>query len=573
MVDCITPATGEREYALAVGEFGIEDASPVVCESFRQWVMEDHFTAGRPSLENVGVEFVSDVAPYELMKLRILNGGHAAIAYAGALRGHQFAHDAMADPLMRAFLETLERREIIPTVPPISGVDYQDYLTSVMDRFANPKTVDAVDRLCLDGSNRQPKFIVPTIVDRLKDGLPINGLALEIALRCRYCDGTREDGSPITIDDQNAERLGQFARRAKDDPAAFLAMDDIFGSLGGNENASRRSRGPLNLSTSTVPWPRFNPFLMVVPVILCNGEALIDFLPVKTDAGDLAFQPFNGGSVYNVAIALGRLGINVGFFGGLSNDLFGRSLREGLRASNVDLSFALQNERSSTLAFVKFDGGDAEYAFVDDGSVGRMLMESDIPDLPASVTALHFGSISLIPDPGGATFETMAVQNADKRLISFDPNIRPDQIRDRDAYLRRFEAFVGCAHILKLSDADLDWLAPGANAAEAARDWIGRGVGLVVLTRGGEGAIAFTADETVECQPARVDVVDTIGAGDTFMAGLLAHFETAGALAPEGIAALDGETLTEALNFATRAASVTVSRAGANPPWSHELSG
>ncbi|MCG8509976.1 MAG: carbohydrate kinase, partial [Rhodospirillales bacterium] len=305
----------------------------------------------------------------------------------------------------------------------------------------------------------------------------------------------------------------------------------------------------------------------------CSGEALIDFLPVKSDTGNLAFQPFNGGSVYNVAIALGRLGIEVGFFGGLSHDLFGRSLSEGLQASNVDLSFAVRNERSSTLAFVKFDGGDAEYAFVDDGSVGRMLTEPDIPDLPASVTALHFGSISLIPDPGGATYETMAVRNAGKRLISFDPNIRPTLIHDRDAYLRRFEALVDSADILKLSDADLEWLTPGADAAKAAHDWIGKGVGLVVLTRGGDGAIAFTADETVECQPTPVDVVDTIAAGDTFMAGVLAHLETAGILTPEGIAKIDRDVLTQTLNFATRAASVTVSRAGANPPWSHELSG
>ncbi|MCG8512353.1 MAG: carbohydrate kinase [Rhodospirillales bacterium] len=308
-------------------------------------------------------------------------------------------------------------------------------------------------------------------------------------------------------------------------------------------------------------------------MILCNGEALIDFLPVETGSGDLAFQPFNGGSVYNVAIALGRLGMDVGFFGGLSEDLFGRSLSEGLKASKVDLSFAVQNERSSTLAFVKFDGGDAEYAFVDGASVGRMLTQSDIPELPESVTALHFGSISLIPDPGGATYETMAVQNADKRLISFDPNIRPTLIHDRDAYLRRFEAMVEAAHILKLSDADLEWLAPGADAAAASREWIGRGVGLVVLTRGGEGAISFTARETVQCPPARVDVVDTIGAGDTFMAGLLAHFDTAGVLNPDGIGTLDGQTLIEALDFATRAAAVTVSRAGANPPWSHELAG
>ncbi|MBL6946462.1 MAG: carbohydrate kinase [Rhodospirillales bacterium] len=306
-------------------------------------------------------------------------------------------------------------------------------------------------------------------------------------------------------------------------------------------------------------------------MILCCGEALIDFLPVKTEAGDIAFQPFNGGSVYNVAIALGRLGIDVGFFGGVSEDLFGRSLAEGLKASKVDLSFAVRSDRSSTLAFVKFNEGDAEYAFVDDGSAGRMLAESDIPDFPESVNALHFGSISLIPDPGGATFETMAVRNAKTRLISFDPNIRPGLIDDRAAYLRRFETLVGCADILKLSDADLNWLAPEADPRALAREWIGRGVGLVIVTRGNEGAIAYTAGEVVASKPLQVRVADTIGAGDTFMAGMLAHLENAGILTPDSVAGMDRNSVMAALDFATRAAAITVSRPGADPPWADEL--
>jgi len=234
MVDCITPATGERERTLASAEFGIEDASPVVCEPFRQWVIEDRFSAGRPSLEQVGVEFVADVAPHELMKLRILNGGHAAIAYAGALLGHHFAHDAARDPLIRGYLEKLEREEIIPTLAPISGIEFPAYLATVLERFANPEIGDTVPRLCLDGSNRQPKFILPTLADRLEAGLGIDGLALEVALWCRYCAGTGEDGKPLTVDDENAERLTENARRAQHEPTAFLSMTDIFGPVAHN---------------------------------------------------------------------------------------------------------------------------------------------------------------------------------------------------------------------------------------------------------------------------------------------------------------------------------------------------
>jgi mannitol 2-dehydrogenase len=235
MVDCITPATGERERAMVRTQFGIEDACPVVCEPFRQWVLEDRFPQGRPALQKVGVQFVEDVAPYELMKLRILNGGHAAIAYPAALMGIQYVHEAMAEPLIRAFLEKLEKEEIIPTVPPVPGVDFQDYLTVIEQRFGNSKVADTIPRLCLDGSNRQPKFILPTIADRLGQGLPVTGLALEVALWCRYCAGTREDGRTVTLVDVNADRLRGHALKARDEPTAFLEIADVFGPLSAHD--------------------------------------------------------------------------------------------------------------------------------------------------------------------------------------------------------------------------------------------------------------------------------------------------------------------------------------------------
>ncbi|WP_417425365.1 mannitol dehydrogenase family protein [Hoeflea sp.] len=231
MVDCITPATGSREIDLVRTTFGIEDAAPVVCEPFRQWVMEDDFPQGRPSLEKVGVEFVANVAPYELMKLRILNGGHAAIAYAAALLGHHYVHDAMADPLVAGFLAKLTQDEILPTVPAIPGVSMNDYVATVAKRFSNAALGDTIPRLCLDGSNRQPKFILPTIEARLAAGQPVNGLALEVALWCHYCSGRRDDGSTIELIDPNAARLRERALAARDDPGAFLQMSDIFGAL------------------------------------------------------------------------------------------------------------------------------------------------------------------------------------------------------------------------------------------------------------------------------------------------------------------------------------------------------
>lgn len=234
MVDCITPATGERERALVRDRFGIVDAAPVVCEPFRQWVLEDNFPQGRPAFEEVGAEFVADVSRHELMKLRILNGGHAAIAYPSALLGHHFVHDAMADPQIAAWLKTLEQAEIIPTLQPIPGVSYEDYLALIVSRFSNPEIGDTIPRLCLDGSNRQPKFILPTLRDRLSAGAPIDGLALELAFWCRYCEGTAEDGTPIPPNDDNADILRTHAIAARDNPAAFLRNRAVFGNLGEN---------------------------------------------------------------------------------------------------------------------------------------------------------------------------------------------------------------------------------------------------------------------------------------------------------------------------------------------------
>jgi mannitol 2-dehydrogenase len=231
MVDCITPATGPREIALVEGKFGIADAAPVTCEPFRQWVLEDHFPQGRPAFEKVGAEFVSDVAPYELMKLRILNAGHAAIAYPAGLMRIHYVHEAMAEPLVKGFLDWLLVKELIPTVPPIPGVSFAAYHAKVVERFSNAAVADTIPRLCLDGSNRQPKFVLPAIRDRLKAGLPIDGLALEVALWCRFCAAVGEDGLPMSVPDDNAETLTRHALAARHRPAAFLEQKAIFGDL------------------------------------------------------------------------------------------------------------------------------------------------------------------------------------------------------------------------------------------------------------------------------------------------------------------------------------------------------
>ena len=240
MVDRITPATTDRERAALAERFGVQDNWPVFCEPFRQWVLEDHFPSGRPALEDVGVTFTSHVAAFELMKLRILNGGHAAIAYPAGLLGIHYVHEAMEDPLVRGFLDKLEMEEIIPCVPPVPGVDLQAYYRLIARRFSNPDVGDTIPRLAQDGSNRQPKFILPSTRDRLKAGADVTGLALVSALWCRYCAGLDDQGKPFALDDPNADRLRSAALAARDDASVFLNLKDIFGDVA--ENPVFRSR-------------------------------------------------------------------------------------------------------------------------------------------------------------------------------------------------------------------------------------------------------------------------------------------------------------------------------------------
>lgn len=306
-------------------------------------------------------------------------------------------------------------------------------------------------------------------------------------------------------------------------------------------------------------------------MIVSCGEALIDFLPRRAAGGESVYAPRPGGSPMNVAIAVGRLGAPAGFFGGLSTDLFGDVLRDALHASGVDTTFAHVSDRPSTLAFVGLNDGDARYAFFDEGSAGRMLTETDLPAFPKTVAALHFGSFSLAEEPCGSALEALMQREQRDRVISLDINIRPTLIRNRDGYLARIGRLVEMADIVKLSEDDLAWLAPDGGFEALARRWLAGGAQLVVLTRGVEGATAITDHGSVAVPGANVTVADTIGAGDTFTAGVLVRLSQRDRLTKPAVAILTREEIGDVLAFASRAAAITVSRPGADPPWLREL--
>jgi fructokinase len=306
-------------------------------------------------------------------------------------------------------------------------------------------------------------------------------------------------------------------------------------------------------------------------MILCCGEALIDMLPRETATGETAFVPFAGGSVFNSAIALGRLGVPTGFFSGISSDFFGEVLRDTLARSNVDYSFAAISDRPTTLAFVRLVDGQARYAFYDENTAGRMLSESDMPFVDDSIDAMLFGCISLISEPCGGVYEALMTREAPKRVMFLDPNIRAGFITDREKHLARMKRMIALADIVKLSDEDLNWFGEHGSHDEIAAEWLKLGPKLIVITKGAHGADAYTTGATVRVPGVKVDVVDTVGAGDTVNAGILVSLHNQGLLNKGSIENLNEDQIHSAVALGVRAAAVTVSRAGANPPWAAEM--
>ncbi len=306
-------------------------------------------------------------------------------------------------------------------------------------------------------------------------------------------------------------------------------------------------------------------------MILCCGEALIDMLPRETTLGEKGFAPYAGGAVFNTAIALGRLGQPTAFFTGMSDDMMGDILRETLRSSHVDFSYCATLSRPTTIAFVKLVDGHASYAFYDENTAGRMITEADLPQLRDDCEALHFGAISLIPEPCGATYEALLTREHEKRVISLDPNIRPGFIKDKASHLARIRRMAALSDIVKFSDEDLAWFGLEGDEDTLARHWLHHGAKLVVVTRGAEGAVGYTASHRVEVPSEKVTVVDTVGAGDTFDAGVLASLKMQNLLTKPQVASLTQDQIAAALSLGSKAAAVTVSRAGANPPFAHEI--
>lgn len=307
-------------------------------------------------------------------------------------------------------------------------------------------------------------------------------------------------------------------------------------------------------------------------MLLSCGDALIDFVPVKSVDGRDGYVPAVGGSCLNIAVAMARLGAHAGLVGGVSTDMFGEMIAEHMTASGVDLRHVRRSPNETTLAFVRFIHGEPHYAFYDETTAARLWTYTPGSIAFPEVDVLHTGSTTLINDPASSQTLAMFRDGKGRTTLSFDPNCRPSLIADKAAYIARMEAFAGLADIIRMSDVDFDYLFGGADFDARAAAYLAGGASLVVVTRGGEGVIAWhrTAGR-LEVPSPKIALVDTIGAGDTFQGALLVALAERGRAGVADLAAIGRDELAEALAFGTAAAAVTCSRAGANPPWRREL--
>ncbi|WP_027571866.1 carbohydrate kinase [Bradyrhizobium sp. WSM1743] len=307
-------------------------------------------------------------------------------------------------------------------------------------------------------------------------------------------------------------------------------------------------------------------------MLIACGDALIDLVPTRNIEGREAVMPAVGGSCLNVAIGMARLGAPTGFVGGISTDLFGRMIADHAIASNVALDLATRSDHQTTLAFVRIIAGESHYAFYDAETATRSwtYRRGSIPF--DTVEAVHIGSTTLVNDQGAAETKALIADARASSTISFDPNCRPNLVKDKLAYLARMAEFAGHADLIKMSDVDFAYLFGEEPYQQRASTLLGQGTSLVVITRGNNGAIAWhAAAGQIEIAAPKIEVADSIGAGDSFQAALLFALHKQGRIARQQLADISTEELRRALSFAANCAGLTCTRPGADPPWSHEV--
>jgi fructokinase len=307
-------------------------------------------------------------------------------------------------------------------------------------------------------------------------------------------------------------------------------------------------------------------------LITCMGEILIDFLPIEESGQTTGFRMYPGGSPLNVAVGVSRLGQHAAFAGKAGRDFFGRYLRGYAESQQIDTRFLIGSDALTTLAFVAIEDGEPVFSFYGEGAADTLLTPEELPQAMAEETqALHVGSISLLRGSTPSAVLAAVERARGRSLVSFDPNIRPGLVTNPSEYRALIDQLASRIDIFKISAADLGWLHPDLSVEQAAKRIHGLGPALVVVTRGGKGGIALRGSDSIEIPAFAIKVADTVGAGDTFNAGMLVGLAERNALSRAAVLAMDAQALSDTLRFASAAAALNCTRPGCDPPTRNEV--
>lgn len=312
--------------------------------------------------------------------------------------------------------------------------------------------------------------------------------------------------------------------------------------------------------------------MTIQPLVLVCGESLLDVFGNGRTVAGMALDAVVGGSPLNVAAGLARLGLGSLFFGGISGDFLGARIEEAIRAEGIDTRALVRCDAPTTLSLVGVDAqGQPSYRFYGTGGADRQVKKEDLALVPAGLAALHFGSYAAVVEPIGSTIRALVEARRHESVISYDPNVRANVEPDLSVWRRQIDWMAARAHVLKLSDEDYERLYPGQSENGLAAAWLSSGVKLVMLTRGGQGATAWTRLGRVDRLAPAVQVQDTVGAGDTFQAASLMALHELGRLSPEGVGQLSLDEVGRLVTFAAQAAAITCTRRGPDLPRRSEL--
>ena len=492
MVDRIVPATCDADRAAVAVRLGVSDAWPVMTEPFTQWVIEDRFGDGRPRFEDAGAELVADVAPYELMKLRLLNGSHSTLAYLGYLAGHETVSDVMADPSFVRLVQGLMDEEVTPTLRVPPGADLAGYKRSLLERFANPALKHRTWQIAMDGSQKLPQRLLGAVRDRLAAGQPVPRLALGVAAWMRYAAGTDERGRPIDVRDPLAQRLRGLADAAGPGRGAARARPP-----GGARGVRGRSAGEPALRAARdgrarqpLPKGRAGDRRRLdregrVTRAACIGECMIELSELPDGRLTRAY----GGDTLNTAVYMARLGLAVDYVTALGDDPFSDEMAAGWRAEGIGVGLVARLPgRVPGLYIIQTDAaGERRFSYWRDSAPARDLF--GIPETPAIVEALagydllYFSGItlSLYGEAGRARFfDALDRARAKGARVAFDTNFRPRGWPDRPVAQAAYGEALGRADVVLASIEDLQLLFGGENPAGRLFD---RPAAEVVLNR------------------------------------------------------------------------------------------